>query len=117
MTGLFSQLNLLGNAIHGANEHHRVLSQNIANVNTPGYKTQRVDFDQLIQLLESPDGSRELINGIESQMVEGLAERIDGNNVNLEREVSQLKKNALMFQAYAQLMSSKLDLMRQAMTT
>lgn len=114
---MFSQLNLLGNAIRGTSENHTVLSQNIANVNTPGYQTKRLNFEELIQLLESPDGQERLMSGIEVETVEGLAERVDGNNVNLEREVSELKKNAMLFQAYSQLMSSKLDAMRQAMTT
>ena len=117
MTGMFSQLNILNNAIRGVSENHRVVSQNIANVNTPGYKTQRLDFDQLTELLESANTPDDAISKVTVKTVEGLAERADGNNVDLEREVSQMKKNALLFQAYAQLLASKLDSMRQAMTT
>lgn len=114
---MFSQVNLLNNAIRGANQNHRVLSQNIANVNTPGYKTQQLDFDQLTELLDSPEGTKPLMSELDTNSTRGLAERVDGNNVNLEHEISKLKKNALLYQAYSQLLSSKLDSMRRAMTT
>lgn len=117
MTGIFSQLNLLGNALRGANQNHGVIAQNIANINTPGYKTQQLDFDQLVEFLQSPEGKSQRELSTETLMVPDLAERVDGNNVDLEREISQLKKNALLYQAYSQLMSSKLDSMRRAMST
>lgn len=117
MTGIFSQLNLLGNALRGANQNHSVIAQNIANINTPGYKTQQLDFDELVEFLQSPDGKRQTDLSTQTLTVPDLAERVDGNNVDLEREISQLKKNALLYQAYSQLMSSKLDSMRRAMST
>ncbi|WP_145418994.1 flagellar basal body rod protein FlgB [Planctomycetes bacterium K23_9] len=120
MTGIFSQLNSLNHALQGTQENHRVLSQNIANYNTPGYKTQRLDFDQLMSQLQaagkSPDEAAKLIAQAPVEEAQGLAERVDGNNVDLEREVSELKKNALTSQAYTQLMASKLAMMRRAIS-
>ncbi|MFN3191424.1 MAG: flagellar basal body rod protein FlgB [Aureliella sp.] len=116
MTGIFSQINLLGNALGAADQNHRVLSANVANVNTPGYKTKQLDFQQLMDRLESRDSQRHMIGEVEVSDVEGLAERVDGNNVDLEKELSALKKNAMAYQAYTQLMSSKLGTMRKAMT-
>lgn len=116
MTGLFSQMHLLGNALNGAEQNHRVLSQNLANVNTPGYKTRRVDFEELIQQLESKRAEGGAIEEVGVETVEGLAERVDGNNVDMEREIGELKKNALAFQAYSHLMASKLSTMRRAIS-
>jgi flagellar basal-body rod protein FlgB len=120
MTGIFSQLNSLDHALQGAQENHRVLSQNIANVNTPGYKTQRLDFDKLMQQMQaagsSPQAAADAVKQIPIETLQGIAERIDGNNVDLEREVSELKKNALVSQAYTHLMASKLSTMRRAIS-
>ncbi len=116
MSGMFSQVNLLSSAIKGVDANHRVVSQNIANVNTPGYKTQRVDYEQLVEQLESAGRQDEVIDSVTTETMSGLAERVDGNNVDLEREVSELKKNALVFQTYSQLMASKLDTMRRAIS-
>lgn len=116
MTGLFSQINVLGNALSGSQQNHSVLSQNIANVNTPGYKTQQMDFKELINQLDSRAAQQGRVDEVSVQEVEGLAERVDGNNVDLEREVSQLKKNALAAQAYSHLMASRLETMRRAIS-
>ena len=116
MAGMFSQINLLGNALNGTEQAHRVLSQNVANVNTPGYKTQRVEFDKLIEQLESTEAQRDTLEDVPITMMDGLAERVDGNNVDIEREVSELKKNALVAQSYAQLMTAKLATMRRAIS-
>jgi flagellar basal-body rod protein FlgB len=116
MAGIYSQINLLGNALNGTEQAHRVLSQNVANVNTPGYKTQRVEFDKLIEQLESAEAQGEITEDVPIMTVDGLAERVDGNNVDLEREVSELKKNALAAQSYAQLLTAKLATMRRAIS-
>ena len=116
MTGMFSQMNVLGNALHGAEQNHRVLSQNIANANTPGYKTQQIAFDQLIEQLDSEAAADGTIGDVPIETVKGLVERVDGNNVDMDREVSKLKKNALAFQAYSHLMASKLATMRRAIS-
>ena len=66
--------------------------------------------------LKSGDAAREAIEAGEVSDLEGLAERVDGNNVDIETEVSELKKNALVAQAYAQLIASKLATMRRAIS-
>ena len=117
MTGLFSQMHLLGNALDGAEQNHRVLSQNIANVNTPGYKTRRLEFDKLVQQLDSGAAQRGRVDDVPVETLKGLEERVDGNNVDMEREISELKKNALAFQTYSHLMASKLATMRRAISS
>ena len=114
MTGIPSQFNSLGNALRFAEQGHRVISQNIANVNTPGYKTQELPFEQLKELLEagetaSPATWQPVIRA-------GLDERFDGNNVDLDQQFSELKKNAMLFQTFSQLLASQMDTMKRAMS-
>ncbi|WP_147867289.1 flagellar basal body rod protein FlgB [Stieleria maiorica] len=116
MTGIFYQMDLLGSAVSASEKSHRVVSQNIANVNTPGYKTKRLEFERLLNQLQS--GQAEDSGGIELPVkdLEGLVERVDGNNVNLEKEVAELKENALAFQAFSHLLASRVSTMRRAIS-
>ncbi len=111
MTGISSQFESIQKALDYAEQNHRVISQNVANVNTPNYKTQELSFQQL---LEAGDSDR--ATNFTPQLVEGLSERSDGNNVDLDRELASLKKNALSHQTLLQLMGSKMRIMRQAIS-
>lgn len=59
---------------------------------------------------------RGTMDDVAIENLQGLAERVDGNNVDMEREVSELKKNALIAQSYSHLMASKLGMMRRAIS-
>jgi flagellar basal-body rod protein FlgB len=97
---------------------HRVLSQNIANVNTPEYKRQDVSFEAALSAQLHGDGSADL-EGLSPEVFEeaGLPERADGNNVDIDREIGQLNKNSLLYETYSQVLASYYDSMRRAMQT
>jgi flagellar basal-body rod protein FlgB len=85
----------------------KVVASNIANVDTPGYKTQDIDFQSELQnaaaaLAPTP------------QPVSGLVMKNDGNNVNLDREARLLAENALRFNIASNLMHSKLKILKMA---
>ncbi|WP_158222784.1 flagellar basal body rod protein FlgB [Rhodopirellula sp. MGV] len=126
MNGIFYQIDLLSSAVNASEKGHRVVSQNIANVNTPGYQTKRLDFQKMLEMQQTNADAATAENagqGVSEsdieraiEMPEGLEERLDGNNVNLEQEVAQLKKNALAFQTYTQLLASRVSTMRRAIS-
>jgi flagellar basal-body rod protein FlgB len=94
---------------------HRVISNNLANVNTPAFRRLDVEFEQaFMQELKShsADGAR----SVEARIVEeqGLPERADGNNVDIDREIGQLNRNAMLFQTYSQILASQFEMMRRA---
>jgi flagellar basal-body rod protein FlgB len=68
----------------------KLVASNIANADTPGYRTQDVDFQ--FEFMS-------LVKGQQPQVVQpkGLAEKPDGNNVNLDREARMLAENAIRF--------------------
>ncbi len=111
-----SRTEILGNALRFAEQQHRVISQNIANVNTPEYKAGELSFDDFLDAAQNRNHDSLSQRGIEVRMKEGLVTRSDGNNVDLDREVAQLKKNAMLFRTFSQLLMSHLTLMRKAMT-
>lgn len=107
---------LLQRLVSAADARQNVVSQNIANVNTPGYKTQEVRFeDQLAAELERP--ALNVAKAAQPQIAAtaGLQTRNDGNNVDLDREVGELNKNAMMMQTYLRMIGAEMRMMRDAM--
>jgi flagellar basal-body rod protein FlgB len=84
----------------------RVVASNIANADTPGYRTRDVDFQFEM---------RNAIAG-EARVVEapGLAAKNDGNNVSLDREARLLAENALRFQIASQFLRGQVRAVRSA---
>lgn len=113
MTISFSQFDLLSNAIEFARQNHRVVSQNLANVNTPNYMARELSFEKFLSATEGKSNSNNA-NPYEIQFTEGLAMRADGNNVDLDKELANLKRNDLIYQTLTQLIGAKLDLMKTA---
>jgi flagellar basal-body rod protein FlgB len=107
---------LLSQLMDAAELRHRVLSQNIANVNTPGYKRLDVTFEELLQSQLGRGGAGEVahITPIVAEE-QGLTPRPDGNNVDIDRELGQLNKNSLMYETYSQVLAAYFDSMRRAM--
>lgn len=110
-----AQFQLLHRLMDASEIRHRVLSQNVANVNTPGYRRLDVEFEQLLAQELGSGGSSTPGNAIPQVVeTEGLPQRADGNNVDIDQEIGQLNKNSLLYQTYAQLLASNLSMMRRA---
>lgn len=112
------QLEQLPALMDVAQLRQRVISQNLANVNTPGYKRLDVEFEEtLARVLEQQDSvGKSGVSNVAAKIVEDTSTsvRADGNNVDVDRELGQLNKNAMLFQMYSQLMRSQFDAMRRA---
>lgn len=107
---------LLQRLVSAADMRQNVVSQNIANVNTPGYKAQEVRFeDQLAAELQRPLSNVAAAAEPQIAAAAGLQTRNDGNNVDLDREVGELNKNAMMMQTYLRMIGAEMRMMRDAM--
>ncbi|MGC8668610.1 MAG: flagellar basal body rod protein FlgB [Chthonomonadales bacterium] len=88
-------------ALDGLSARHAAIADNIANVNTPGYKRKDVVFEaQLAEALQSSrPGSR--LPQLVPQVVRDTATtlRTDGNNVDIEREAVALAENSIRYEA------------------
>src|SRR5271168_1955453 len=84
----------------------KLITSNIANVDTPGYKTQDIDFQSEFQ--------NAMNSGANAIQVPGLKTNNDGNNVSLDRETRLLSENALRFNVATQLMHSQLSQLKSA---
>lgn len=85
----------------------KLVASNIANADTPGYKTQDLDFQSSLESLMD-GGSPKHVE------VTGLAAKNDGNNVDLDREARLLAENALRFNIASTLMRSSLQQVKEA---
>ena len=85
----------------------KLVASNIANADTPGYKTRDIDFQSEYQsaMAGAPPAAVE---------VPGLTVKNDGNNVSLDREARLLAENALRFNVASELARSEIRTMRTA---
>lgn len=115
LDNLFSpHLMNLQSALGKATQRQSMLTNNLANVNTPGYKRQDVDFD--IVLAQEMGGAQPTIGADgaaqrsaqqrEATRSSGTSMRVDGNNVDLEREVFSLAETELRYQALTDMTAS-----------
>ena len=119
ITGMDASSNLLEKMLNVSTTKHKVIANNIANVNTPGYKRMEVSFeDQLSRAIQDAPVSK-LVNLqpkiVVSKDKEGSGSiRNDGNNVNIDSEITSLVRNTLSYNIYTQLLGKKMDMVKSA---
>ena len=106
--------NVLFNNLNFRGERQKVISGNIANLNTPNYKTKDLVFENELNNVQnkatlkmsrtqgSHFGNVQSISSLPTQKtveVKGLEEQNDGNNVNLDTQMSEMSKNKVLFDA------------------
>ena len=86
----------------------KVIANNIANIETPGFKAKDVVFKQEFQKALQ-QGEFDKAMRIEGRVVvrNDLSMRNDGNTVNLENEMLALQKNQMKFDIYTELLKSR----------
>jgi flagellar basal-body rod protein FlgB len=118
-------LTALGRHMTNAIARQSSAASNLANLDTPGYKTRDVSFDDV---LDEHLGSNALatthqkhLQGVEGQPgsvseIDDLPTRRDGNNVQLDRELLNMTRAAADFGAAQTAMAAKFRLVRYAIT-
>ena len=124
---------LLEKALSLRTRRNAMLSSNIANRETPGYRAQDLVFDkQLTNALHSDrpgplkttnnrhyDGvTREPLELVKGEQINSFNPdpRMDGNTVNLDKEMAKLAENQLMFDATVKAISWKFRNMKAVIT-
>lgn len=108
--------NVLQKALSSSALRQKVISNNIANVNTPGYKKSEVLFENKLQdalnqtglpLVRTHEKHLDAENdrsNLEPSVVTDntTSMRLDGNNVDIDKEMAGLAKNSIYYSAVAQ---------------
>jgi len=108
-------VDLIGKALSVRAFYHKLVSANIANSQTPGYKSKEIDFRAELDKRAGSAGraARDAkdYKVTENESGQGLV-KLDGNTVTLETETVRLTENQLMYQALVQLASKRFSMMR-----
>ncbi len=104
---------------------HRVVSSNIVNRDTPGYRAKDVNFSKVMEQISTnaeevltrtnPTHLPGLSGGASNVMTEkAAAERPDGNSVNLAEQMATLAENNYTYQALVKHVSRKFQAIKLA---
>lgn len=89
-----------------------LVASNLANIDTPGYRTQDINFESEMRRAEAMQSPMPAPPAVRE--VPGLIERPDGNNVSVDRETVLLGQTQLQFRAGVQLLRMELSRIRTA---
>jgi flagellar basal-body rod protein FlgB len=117
-TNIYNYVNVLNKAADAANTRNTLLSNNIANVDTPNYKRKDIDFESLLQaelageksLDKAVASANQDLTTLDPQVYtdnSSLSYRTDGNNVDIATEEAYLAENQIRYQALVDLMSQE----------
>ena len=112
-------------ALDGLSQKQTVISNDIANVDTPGYRAQEIDFDSVMRRALQNSRSTQLVtthpahlgisNGkaiFRTQEKPGGTARADENNVDIDQELLDMSETGIQYQAISQELSKKLSLLK-----
>lgn len=110
----------LAASLQGTAARQAAIADNIANVDTPGFIRNQVDFESALaraidtaRRAPSTDTPRLFVAARKSKDYSAPA-RADGNNVEIDREMAALSRNALSYRAASELLSARIRMLRAA---
>jgi flagellar basal-body rod protein FlgB len=98
---------VLENLLTLTSKRQQVLAGNVANLDTPGYRAKDITF--AAELDGSLDMSAEIIE-VETK------EKPNGNNVDLDRELTEITKNGLQYVTLVQYLNQRIKTLRAAIS-
>lgn len=115
---------LLNKDLDGLWARQQAISDNIANFETPGYKTKNVSFEDQLQAAigDSGGGTRQqlmdAVGGVQPVTTQASDEtlRADGNAVDLEQQNIELARTELNYSYSLQMMSDNFSRLKTAIT-
>lgn len=130
MSGLFDKTTAaLQTSINMRQLRHNLTASNIANAETPGYHAKKLDFEEALGRAIDLDGTRALNATHPDHFATGGANpsvrpeiydnpeaaiNNDGNSVDLEKEMSALSENAILYKTAIQLINKKMAALKYA---
>ncbi|MDI6799981.1 MAG: flagellar basal body rod protein FlgB [Actinomycetota bacterium] len=124
---------VLKNSLKAASKRQEVISNNIANVNTPGFKKSDVVFEDALKgAIASSSGSKKLTRTDPKHMagaasspagevtvkeftINETSMALNGNNVDIDDEMSKLAKNGLYYTALSDLMKRRFESLKSVL--
>ncbi|MCD4831089.1 MAG: flagellar basal body rod protein FlgB [Anaerohalosphaeraceae bacterium] len=103
--------------INAENLRQKAIANNVANMNTPGYRRFDVNFKEMLSKAMDSDGKVDFdeLNARLHQPKQTTV-KSNGNDVSLEREVGEMVKNTLRHKTYIRLLQKKYSQIEMAMS-
>ncbi len=126
-------LQALTTALNFREMRQELISSNVANAHTPGYKAKKMDFEEALARALDVDGQMQMgvtdgrhhnvgnggFNNLEPEIYDnpnGVVSE-DGNTVDVEAEMATMVENKLMYDALVQLINKKMGIMKYAINS
>jgi len=107
-----------------------VISSNVANADTPGYKAKAVEFESALRDALGASGNLELMTSdprhvghrstepVDAYTYEDPngVESLDGNTVNRSAEMSKLAENQVLYDASVEMLKKKIGMLKYAIS-
>ncbi|EOC99312.1 flagellar basal body rod protein FlgB [Caldisalinibacter kiritimatiensis] len=117
----YRSIDIMKKALDGTWQRHEAITNNIANVNTPGYKRIEVNFEAELKNALQKDGlslnttnekhisKNDTLNSFNPTVKRdySYSTRKDGNNVNIDVESAELAKNTIMYNSLIRQVSNE----------
>jgi flagellar basal-body rod protein FlgB len=111
-----SELLRLGTA--AAARRHELLAQNVANADTPGFRARDLAFGHELSLAQQvrslPAASEDDALGVRLVESPDEVQRLDGNTVDIDRQMTRLAENALYQNTLVQLLAARFRTLKAA---
>jgi flagellar basal-body rod protein FlgB len=112
-------------ALDGLSQRQQAISRNLANIDTPGYQAETVDFQETLSRMVDDDTLLPLTTTHEAHLTTAESEppfsvslrpggsyRADQNNVDVDVEMADMSEVGIQYQAISQAVSKKLMLLK-----
>jgi flagellar basal-body rod protein FlgB len=101
-------------ALRGLDARQKAIADNVANVETPGYRARSVSFEDSLQVAVAAEAPHEFAV---TEEISPAATRMNGNNVNLDMEVATQIETNLRQQLVVRALNAKYTMVRTAVST
>lgn len=116
----YNYIDILDKAADASYARNELLTNNIANIDTPNYKRKDIQFDAMLQSALAGGGSLdERVEDINEHIEDfsatsytdnsSLSYRLDGNNVDIDTESAYLAENQIRYNALVEQMSQEFN--------
>jgi flagellar basal-body rod protein FlgB len=104
----------LERALSGSSLRQQAIAQNIANVNTPGYRRQDVDFQSALH--KAWTAGAPSVEGVTPAVAvdQSSVMRADGSSVDIDTEAAAQAENGLQYEAISAVMKTRTAILKSA---
>ncbi|MGI6152262.1 MAG: flagellar basal body rod protein FlgB [Christensenellaceae bacterium] len=126
---IFSGVDLLARGVNASWKRNKIIQNNIANVDTPDFKASEIQFERFFEdaIRNGADDfglkrtrRTHMVIGSEFDSVDGMVttsqttERMDGNNVDIDKETTDFAKNVIYYNTLTQKVNGQFSQLRMA---